>query len=277
MEPRFLFDTHSHAHDDLAHLDDIPELDVDKVALMGTSQNDWGVVERLHRAKPDKVLAAFGVHPYFAHRLAEGWLEELREKLVANPRAIVGEIGLDKAAITPDTARNEYDAQTTAFTAQFDLAVELQRPISFHCVRAFGHVMTLFRQHALRYDQLMRSGEEDKARGTLPPAIIMHSFAGTVGGMESLLSNKGRKGNIQERLYFSFSKIVNMRAPKTIDVIKAVPEDRLLIESDQHSPAHGEEDLRRICEIIAEARGWSVEQTARITHANATRVFSFIA
>jgi hypothetical protein len=41
MEPRFLFDTHSHAHDDLAHLDEIPELDVDKVALMGTSQNDW--------------------------------------------------------------------------------------------------------------------------------------------------------------------------------------------------------------------------------------------
>jgi Tat protein secretion system quality control protein TatD with DNase activity len=64
----------------------------------------------------------------------------------------------------------------------------------------------------------MRSGEESKAQRALPPSIIMHSFAGTVGGMESLLSNKGRKGNLQERLYFSFSKIVNMRAPKTIDV-----------------------------------------------------------
>lgn len=42
MEPcLLLFDTHSHAHDDLAHLDAIPELDVDKVALMGTTQNDW--------------------------------------------------------------------------------------------------------------------------------------------------------------------------------------------------------------------------------------------
>merc|ERR1711879_490273 len=59
MEPTcFLFDTHSHAHDDLAHLDAIPERKVDKIALMGTSQNDWGVVERLHRAKPGKVLAA---------------------------------------------------------------------------------------------------------------------------------------------------------------------------------------------------------------------------
>jgi Tat protein secretion system quality control protein TatD with DNase activity len=44
-------------------------------------------------------------------------------------------------------------------------------------------------------------------------------------------------------------------------VIKAVPEDRLLIESDQHSPAHGEEDLRRICEIVAEVRFFSAHRT----------------
>jgi Tat protein secretion system quality control protein TatD with DNase activity len=35
-------------------------------------------------------------------------------------------------------------------------------------------------------------------------------------------------------------------------VIRAVPEERLLIESDQHSPTDGEKDLRVICEIIAE-------------------------
>jgi hypothetical protein len=41
MESMFLFDTHSHAHDDHNHLEVIPQLDVDKIVLMGTSQNDW--------------------------------------------------------------------------------------------------------------------------------------------------------------------------------------------------------------------------------------------
>jgi Tat protein secretion system quality control protein TatD with DNase activity len=46
-------------------------------------------------------------------------------------------------------------AQRQAFTAQLELAIELQRPISFHCVRAFGHVMDLFRDYAHTYDQLV--------------------------------------------------------------------------------------------------------------------------
>ncbi len=66
----------------------------------------------------------------------------------------------------------------------------------------------------------------------LPPSIIMHSYGGTAGMIDSLLALKG----LGNRFYFSFSYVINMRAPKTVDVIRAVPDDRLLIETDQDTP-----------------------------------------
>lgn len=38
--------------------------------------------------------------------------------------------------------------------------------------------------------------------------------------MESLITMKG----IGSRFYFSFSPVINMRAPKTVEVIKSIPQ-----------------------------------------------------
>eukprot|EP00955_Chlamydomonas_euryale_P098936 365184-Chlamydomonas_euryale.AAC.6 len=55
------------------------------------------------------------------------------------------------------------------------LAVELQRPVSMHCVRAYGHMT-----------ELLRARGADK----LPPAIMMHSgIAASVPPMRTLLGN----------------------------------------------------------------------------------------
>jgi TatD DNase family protein len=69
------------------------------------------VVEELHSKYGDKVHAAFAVHPWFAHRRGSDWLEELEALLRRNPGAIVGEIGLDRAAKAPDTGRCEHQHQ----------------------------------------------------------------------------------------------------------------------------------------------------------------------
>lgn len=50
--------------------------------------------------------------------------------------------------------------EVQAFEAQFKLAAELQRPVSFHCVRAFGHVMDMFQDYAHQYDQLVRAASD---------------------------------------------------------------------------------------------------------------------
>ena len=82
----------------------------------------------------------------------------------------------------------------------------------------------------------------------LPPAIYMHSFGGSAAMVDALLAmeRKRRSKKKKERkkqqqpasedcpplFYFGFSHAVNARSPKTPSVIAAVPDDRLLLESD---------------------------------------------
>lgn len=258
---RLLFDTHCHPQDDTCNVDLIPQLPVAGLCLIGVRDIDWPVVEELHSRYGDKVRAAFAVHPWYAHRRGSDWLEELEALLRRNPAAIVGEIGLDRAATTPDTGRCEHQHQLEVFEKQFRLAGRLQRPVSIHCVRAFGQFFEAVQQ-ILKEDGKM----------ALPPSIIMHSYGGTAGMMDSLTT---MKQGIGSRFYFSFSPVINMRSPKTVEVIKHIPQDRLLIETDQNTPTSIEDDIMEMCEIVAKARGWSVEQAARITLENAQRVFDF--
>ena len=54
-----------------------------------------------------KSTPGFGIHPWFAHSVQDGWVERQRALLIAHPGSIVGEIGLDKAARTPETGKCE--------------------------------------------------------------------------------------------------------------------------------------------------------------------------
>ena len=42
-----------------------------------------------------------------------------------------------------------------------------------------------------------------------------------------------------------------------------MPDDRLLLESDQDSPARIDDGLAAILGVVAEAKGWSLEQAAQ--------------
>ena len=75
-------------------------------------------------------MAFFGVHPWaFLDGTAaeDGWLGRLRARLVANPAAGVGEIGLDRLKVRTIT-----DAMSEAFRSQLALAAELRRPVVLH-------------------------------------------------------------------------------------------------------------------------------------------------
>ena len=97
------------------------------MAVMGTSEDDWEIVEEActlyngsrARARPSssssssaRAVACYGVHPWFAHKVEQGWEDRLRARLKANPLALLGECGLDKAARTPETGKTEYKLQS---------------------------------------------------------------------------------------------------------------------------------------------------------------------
>jgi Tat protein secretion system quality control protein TatD with DNase activity len=94
-------------------------------------------------------------------RLFDDILSEIRTNLLEVPNALVGEIGLDRAVRIP----YDYDATPrvlTRFTipfehqlkileAQLELAVELGRGVSMHCVKAHDATMQVFERMAKKF------------------------------------------------------------------------------------------------------------------------------
>ena len=58
---------------------------------------------------------------------------------------------------------------------------------------------------------------------------------------------------------------VNLRSPKTKSVIAAIPENRLLLESDSETPNGVNEMLIEMLGVIAEAREWTVQDAIEVT------------
>eukprot|EP00793_Prasinoderma_coloniale_P003241 PRCOL_00005876-RA len=267
------YDAHCHAHLDDTHegvaaMESLFER-VSGVALMSTGEGDWDRIQAAAAkaragGSAGSVRCLLGVHPWFAHRYAgegDGWLEDLRARLVGTPGACIGEIGLDKQWVTPDTGRVEYDAQLEVFKAQLELAAELRLPVSVHCVRAQGDLQAIL-----------------SAAKALPPTIYLHAFGGAVGTVQQLCKSK----KFGDRLYFGFAHCVNMRSKKTPAVIAAVPPDRLLLESDRGSAAEKtacgdaevDAELDAMLRVYAEATGTQPEEVARRTAANAVSMYA---
>mmetsp|Transcript_35978 Transcript_35978/g.55965 ORF Transcript_35978/g.55965 Transcript_35978/m.55965 type:complete len:222 (+) Transcript_35978:94-759(+) len=215
---------------------------------MGTRTADWKDIISLSSSYPDRILPSFGLHPWWAHENQGNWEDELAALLASHPHACVGEIGLDKQWVPPECVEVQYEAQMEVFKKQLDLATRLKRPVSLHCVAAYGDM----------FDALRLASD-------LPPAIYMHSFGGKAGMLNSFVKMK----NYGDRFYFGFSAAINLRSPKTSDVIKLVPDKRLLIESDLEDPSEVRPCLARMLHVIAESKGWTLEQAAAQTSSNA--------
>ena len=178
-----------------------------RMVVNGACEVDWPQVLQL--AQENKmVLPSFGYHPWYLHRRTPDWLPKLEKFLDAIPSA-VGEIGLDRWK--PDLA---YAGQEEVFLAQLRLAAERNLPVSIHCLQAWGRLLELL-QNNLR-----------PARG-----LVLHSYGGPVE-MIPALAKLGA--------YFSFpGYYLQERKLKQREMFKAVPADRLLIETDapdQHLP-----------------------------------------
>jgi Tat protein secretion system quality control protein TatD with DNase activity len=111
-----------------------------------------------HAAYPEKIIGSFGIHPWYSHTCTPQTLLHLKSSLEANPQFILGEIGLDR---TKSKVKCSYETQRDVFIQQLDIAAQLKRPVSIHCVRDFGNMFDILR---------VRSPEK------LPPTIALHSF-----------------------------------------------------------------------------------------------------
>lgn len=202
-----LYDAHNHLQDERLDpwrekiISAMPETGLAEMMVNGSCEEDWPQVAELARRQP-WIRPAFGLHPWYVKERTAGWLDSLRHHLEEWPRAVVGEIGLDRWIENFDI-----DVQMDCFRSQMALAVELDRPATIHCLRAFGLL-----EETLRAIPLPRRG------------FLLHSYGGPAEMVPSFLKLGA---------YFSISPyFAHPRKSAQLDTFAKIPLDRLLTETD---------------------------------------------
>lgn len=290
-----------------------------QVCAISSHLHDQALVKQLYEEHPNKIIPAFGLHPWWSHHISfqpgdeppskqehyarlfpslydpakdsesdamqtllesfpEPTLmstflrERLRPLLLEHPNAMLGEVGLDRSFRIPysqtDAKSDRSDhKQAKKFTnlkvpmehqlqllnMQLDLAFELNRNVSFHDVQAHGAVMDLLASLAKNSERWKRSTSN----------ICLHSFGGSVDVIQRVSKHIDR-----QRIYFSFSTTINARLERLEELIRAVPDDRLLIESDYNDIRMNETRIWEILRVVCEAKSWSAEQAVSILQEN---------
>ncbi|KAJ1720021.1 Cut9-interacting protein scn1 [Coemansia erecta] len=257
-----IYDVHCHIQETPASYGVLESQNNIRYCVQATNYVDWKDVVELKGRFGDMIIPAFGVHPWFVEKIKSGdipssWKDELRQ-LIGEHGGIVGECGLDKAARNRESNRvYPFAPQISLLKEQLEIACSLRVPVSLHCVRAFGALV-----------DVLRDGQE---RGMLPPRIMLHSYSGSADMLRQIFCT----GELGKRIYVSFSQFVNGRnVEKSTQCIQAVPEDRILVESDLHDAAAAGEALDSVIELVSQARGWSAGEARERLAANSRQFFS---
>src|SRR5271157_4403214 len=140
------FDSHCHLQDERL-LPDITGVctraknaGVAAVSCCGSSERDWQSVKELSATDP-RVIPSFGLHPWYVAERTDSWDNTLVALLRENPAACVGEIGIDHAL-----DKSTFAGQEAVLLRQLAIAAEFARPVTIHCVRAFGRLVELLGQ-----------------------------------------------------------------------------------------------------------------------------------
>jgi TatD DNase family protein len=238
----------------------LKELPLAGAVVNGTRQDDWRDVAALAAEHP-WITPSFGIHPWHVAGRTESWPVELRGYLDRSPHAGVGEIGLDRWI-----KGHNLEDQTRVFVPQLRLAAELNRPVTIHCLRAWGAFWDVLRT------------EPVPARG-----FLIHAYGGP-GEMVEGFAERGA--------YFSFNPyFLHSSKSAKRDVFRHIPIDRLLVETDAPDMRPPDEHNRRPLKdtsghrinhpanidlayrTLAELRGVDVETLAEQVGKNYARLF----
>jgi TatD DNase family protein len=196
------------------------------------------------------VFAAVGIHPNETSSANKKSIQKIYD-LSANPKVVaIGEIGLDYYR---DYAPAEI--QKELFRTQLKIAREKELPVIIHNRQAHSDV----------YDILVEEKSTD-LKG------VMHSFDGDMHFLDSVLSYN---------FYVSFTGVITFNNANYDELIKRVPLENLLLETDSPFltpvPFRGKRNepsyVTYVAEKIAKVKDIPVEELAKITTKNARNLF----
>ena len=201
----------------------------------------------------DVVHAVVGIHPHEADRATGEEMAHVEEMARLERVVAVGETGLDYFRDYAD-----HKKQARLFHDHLELAARVGKPVVIHDREAHGDVVDGLKEHASRI-----------------PGGVMHCFSGDLSLMEEVLS-LGFYISIPGSITFK----KNLGGPLD-DVVRACPEDRLLIETDcpwlAPVPHRGKRNepafVRFVLDRVAEILGRDAGEIDRFTTENTARLF----
>ena len=229
---------------------------VSTLVITGSSDQSNVATLALANNNPGRLYSTAGVHPHHASDYSEKSDDIIRQCLADKRCVAVGECGLDYF-------RNfsPREAQLDAFRAQLDIACDT------------GHAVFLHQRDA--HDDFV-----DVLEAALPNLshAVAHCFTGEGESLREFVAMG---------LYIGITGWIcdERRGEHLKDIVSAIPDDRLMIETDspyllprtirprpksrRNEPAH----LTEVLKTVAQARAQTEEHVAAITTANAKRFF----
>ena len=247
-----IFDTHSHYED--SRFDDIR----DELFTTMHKNGVCGIVtcgcdEQSSKAalkmaeEYDFVYAAVGIHP---GNIDSGTTVEQIKNLTHNKKCVaIGEIGLDYYWVDDNKPQ-----QIELFEQQILLARELDLPIIVHDRDAHGDTLELLKKHK--------------------PKGVVHCYSGSVEMAEQI---------IKLGMYIGVGGVITFKnAKKLPDVVRIIPEELLLVETDcpylAPEPYRGKTChsgmINLTAQKIAQIRGVTPEEILNLTAQNAKTLFN---
>lgn len=249
-----IFDTHSHYDDEKfnpdreAMLNNLQSQGVSLVVSCGcdidSTQFNFDLAQ-----KYDYIYFAAGFHP---ENLQGAALDDLKliEKFAQNKKCVaIGEIGLDYHWM--DSPKN---VQKEFFEAQIELAKRLDMPVIVHDREAHGDTL-------------------DILKSTKPKGVV-HCFSG---------SREMAREIIRLGMYIGLNGVVTFpNARKSLEVVKEIPIERLVLETDcpylAPTPVRGKRNdssnIPYIAEKIGEVLGIDAQELLDITNKNAKKLYN---
>lgn len=249
-----LFDSHAHLCDEAFSNDreDVVqkcfEAGIKYITEIGYSYDTSKKAVELAK-RYETIFAVVGAHPDECNTDIDlSYIKRLAidEKVVA-----IGEIGLDYHY---DNTNKE--KQKKYFIEQIKIANELNLPVVIHSRDADMDMLEILKHNKIN------------------AGFIMHCFSSSVEIAKEIIKLDG---------YISISGTVTFKnAKNVVEVVKIVPKDRLLIETDcpylAPVPYRGERNdssyVIKTAEKIAEIRNETIEEIAETTKKNAMRIYN---
>lgn len=200
-EEALIFDSHAH-YDDAkfdgereALLAELPSRGVCGVVNCGCDTASSKTALKLADSY-GYIYAAVGIHP---ENIGGGTVNEIRTLVKHKKCVAIGEIGLDYYWVSDNK-----EQQKELFSQQLELANEINKPVIVHDRDAHSDTLELLKKHR--------------------PKGVVHSFSG---------STEMAKEILKLGMYIGIGGVITFKnAKKLPEVVKMLPENRFLLETD---------------------------------------------